>query len=745
MKRNVTILTLCLALLVGLLLTMTAGAHPVAVTDSTRSDWFGKGPPASNIGTIVRDSTGRGEFVWTDAKADQRVASPVGATGNITPEADLIKFDVTADTSNLYFLVKMDRVGGLSNDPSPEVMIAIDNDSLHTLGSSALPDGMATNVDDQARWDYVVETRFTKTAVTAAPDIYISPSTVATPCPTCEAQLLSAAVRKGSFIEIKVPWNQIGNMPAQQNSLRFTVLTFYSDKRAPSDGIDSRAIDVLSPQSTAAELSGDNTINYYVDLHFNASGDVFAPLLISEFLPDPPTPNDPQGEWIEIYNPNSFDVDLQGYKIGDQAYRGGNQGMLLLSAQPLLLPHGQAIVVANDKSVFQLRYPGVPAGQIIDMTTLTSYPAWASGVISLQNTNNGNPFKESIALLDPQDTIVDLVQYSTPVLASRLDPDNQPIVLTSTSVAPNASYDRCPSSRDTNNGEVDFYVHTDVLQQTPGQPCQGVPGIDLRIAKAGPDTAAAGATIQYIISFSNDGDTAASSVVITDTLPSGVTCVSQSSSPPATSASGCPGGPSLSWTYGSMSPHTIGSITVNALISPSVGNDVTLVNQARIRSTPPEAPNTLGNNFTTQTLITAGPPDLSVQSTWPTTSVTPGDQFSYTINYANNGADDASNIAITDFLPNNVTLVSQSAPGASFNNGNSSALKWTIGTLASGDSGTITLVVQVHSSPKTGTPLTNKITISDDQIASDPTPGNNTEIKSATVGQHKVYLPVLIR
>ena len=90
MKRNITILTVCLALLAGLLLTMTAGAHPVAVTDSTRSDWFGNGPSASNIGTVARDSAGRGEFVWSDAKADQRVASPVGATGNITPEADLI-------------------------------------------------------------------------------------------------------------------------------------------------------------------------------------------------------------------------------------------------------------------------------------------------------------------------------------------------------------------------------------------------------------------------------------------------------------------------------------------------------------------------------------------------------------------------------------------------------------------------------------------------------------------------------
>ena len=135
------------------------------------------------------------------------------------------------------------------------------------------------------------------------------------------------------------------------------------------------------------------------------------------------------------------------------------------------LPAGQALVIANNKTVFMSRYPAVPGGQVIEMNSLAAYPAWASGKISLQNTNGGNPFRESIALLGPDDTIVDLVQYTTPIKASGLDPDNKPIVLQSPSVSPNTSYDRCPALRDTNNSESDFYAHTELA---PGYTSRGV-------------------------------------------------------------------------------------------------------------------------------------------------------------------------------------------------------------------------------------------------------------------------------
>jgi len=741
MKRTLATLTTCMVLLISTLIAVNVGAHPVTVPDTSRAEWFAQGPSASNIGAIVRDTANRGEFVWSDAKRDQRIASTSGATGVITREADLVRFNTTADTSNLYFMAKLERYSGLSNNPPVELMITIDSD--HTGGQTALPDGVATNVTSNAAWEYVVQTQFTAGAGGSnnAPRLYdhsASPST----CVGCAAQLVSAAVNRGSFVEIKVPWDQVGGQPLSTNTLRFTVSTYYADHRAPADNA-SKAIDILTTKTTLNELS-DGTIDYYADLHFNAQGEVFAPLLISEFLPDPPTTRDPEGEWIEIYNPNSFDVELVGYKLGDQAYRTGSQGMVQLPDQTLA--SGQALVIANTVSVFMSRYPSVPANKIIEMNTLAPYTAWASGHISLQNTNSGNPFKESLVLLDPRDVIVDMVQYATPILPSGLDPDNKPIILAGSNVTANASYDRCPSSRDTNDSNLDFVLHSTVESQTPGLPCAGLEGIDLRISKDGPPTMPLNGTVQYLLPFSNSGTgpTAATSVVITDTLPDGLTCTSQAATAGVVFTGTCPGGTNLSWTIASLAHGSSGIITLTATLDNRIGANTVLVNQVGITSNPLQPVANRQNNHASQSLITEGPPDLTVSSTWPVaTHPGPGSQFSYTITYNNIGADDANDITIVDTLPPGVTLVSASAPGLGFNNATSGALIWHNTLLQYQESDVITLVVKIGDNVDVGSPLTNNVTVSSNP-ADSPT-NNNSEQKSLTVGNYLRFLPLIIK
>ena len=197
MKHKQLTFTICVALILSVLIVAQVGAHSVTVQDSTRADWFGIGPSANNVGAIVRDTSGRGEFVWTDAKGDQRFPTFVGATRNITRETDLVKFNVTADTANLYFLAKLERYQSSSNDPPVEIMISIDTN--HSAGATALPDGVATNVAADAAWEYVVQTQF-KAGAAAPPQIYKN-SLTPTTCDGCAAQVVSASVQRGSFVE----------------------------------------------------------------------------------------------------------------------------------------------------------------------------------------------------------------------------------------------------------------------------------------------------------------------------------------------------------------------------------------------------------------------------------------------------------------------------------------------------------------------------------------------------------------
>ena len=49
----------------------TTSAHPVTV-DGNKAEWtsLGEAPIKDNMGHIVRNSLGQGEFVWSDARMD---------------------------------------------------------------------------------------------------------------------------------------------------------------------------------------------------------------------------------------------------------------------------------------------------------------------------------------------------------------------------------------------------------------------------------------------------------------------------------------------------------------------------------------------------------------------------------------------------------------------------------------------------------------------------------------------------
>ncbi|KPV50319.1 hypothetical protein SE17_27625, partial [Kouleothrix aurantiaca] len=594
-----------------------------------------------------------------------------------------------------YCQTKVEHYSGIKNDPALQVMIAIDRN--HSGGETALPDGASTSGASAAAWEYVVESRFSKGTggsgqyfVDAAPWVYSTPTVTQT---VGAGRLVSASVPGGSYAEIAVPWSAIGGKPLlPQDYLRFTVATFYSDHRAPND-LSARAIDTLSPTSATDELS-DGTINSYVDLHFNAAAEIFAPLLISEFLPDPINSSDPDGEWIEIYNPNSFNISLNGYKLGDQAYRGGSQGMLFLPATQTITAN-TTLVIANNVPKFKLAFPSVPASQIIEMKTLAHYTDWGTGNVTLQNKNDGLPFKESIALLDPNDTIVDLVQYAykTATGPTGLDPDVKPILLSGPNVEANASYDRCPSGTDTNDGGLDFFVRT--TGQTPGVACTTVPGVDLPISKEGPESVGLNElpkTVQYVIPFINAGSSTATNIVITDTLPTELTFVSQSSLTPGVIFAG-QNGRTLTWNLAALPSQGAGSITVNATVAAGQSSGTEITNSAGIGSTPSEAETTLHNNIASQTmLVTAVEADLTVFTNWPQASGTlPGGNASFTIFYQNLGGEDATDLTIVDTLPQGVSFVSADVQPVSVV-GN--VVTWHVDTLASGQLGVITLNVK---------------------------------------------------
>lgn len=766
MKRKLIAFSTTMALLLSVFSAAIVGAHTVTIEapalTASRADWFGVQSDGSGIGVVQRNASQQGEYVFNDATKDQRL---ITTTQPVTREADLDWFSVTGDANAVYFLAKVDSYSGIANNPALELLITIDTNQQNGVGTTDLPLVQAsstystTRVANDAAWEFAVRTTFTPgtsgaKAVNGTTHIHTNATGAGTVCAstTCPSQLASASIFQGNFAEIKVPWSQIGGKPTGGKFLRMTVSTLYDDhSKIPNDGYNSPVIDVLGTGSTLADLQ-DGTLDTSVDVHFDANGEVYAPLQVTEFQPNPigsDAPNNlypinpsTQTEWIEIYNPNSFAISLTDYKVGNAAKRGSGQGMYKFKTGSIAA--GGVVIVAREKVRFVAGNPSVPAASVYDLTNdMTQYTAWASGPLQLDNGPSApaTTFEEQVLLLDGKDGIVDMSTYGN---SATPYPGHTPI---STAAVPEGvSYERCPVARDTNNNAVDFIVHGTPGEQTPGQVCVGVPGLDLTVAKSSPanplkDETSGARYVPYTITYSNIGTQPENSAVtVVDTLPAGLSFTNSpaNASPQPTSVSG----QVLTWNFPAGLPvGASGTIVLTATVDTSVGQNVPLVNSASI-SGPSELETAKVNNTAQSTTITLGPADTSISSNFPG-AVPPGGQFQFTITYRNTGQDDATGVTITDVLPAGVTILSEDSPTATWDNATSGTVTWDVGTLPANGSGTIVVTAQLASSAVIGAALPNALSIT--VPLNDPTPSDNAEAKTLTVGLRKLYLPLIIR
>ncbi|WP_456376660.1 isopeptide-forming domain-containing fimbrial protein [Thiolapillus sp.] len=239
---------------------------------------------------------------------------------------------------------------------------------------------------------------------------------------------------------------------------------------------------------------------------------------------------------------------------------------------------------------------------------------------------------------------------------------------------------------------------------------------DLRITKTDDvDPVSIGDTVTYTLQVFNDGPSNATNVVVTDTLPAGMTFVS---------STGCDNDPAgvPSCNLGSMAAGTSKSYAVAVTIDQGVAG--TLTNSASVVSSTPD-PNT-GNNTATEPTTVGAAADLRITKSDDVDPVNAGDQVVYTIQVTNDGPSDAVGVTVEDTLPAGMTLVSTSG----CTNDPSGVPSCSLGDLAVGASVSYAVTVQVGAGVS-GT-LTNTAVVS--STTPDPDGGNNTATEPTTVG-----------
>jgi len=123
----------------------------------------------------------------------------------------------------------------------------------------------------------------------------------------------------------------------------------------------------------------------------------------------------------------------------------------------------------------------------------------------------------------------------------------------------------------------------------------------------------------------------------------------------------------------------------------------------------------------------ASPPGVAPSDVWvnksaPVGNIVPGDEYRYVINYGNDASNPATDIVITDTLPEYVTYVRDTSGVTLTVDPGSRTLVWHLGMLGEQQAGTFELWVKLDASMPQETRLRNRVEISD---PADPNSHNN--------------------
>ena len=224
-------------------------------------------------------------------------------------------------------------------------------------------------------------------------------------------------------------------------------------------------------------------------------------------------------------------------------------------------------------------------------------------------------------------------------------------------------------------------------------------------------TANEGDNITYSLGVTNNGTAQASSLVITDSCPTGTTFVSATPSGSSTFSAG-------TWTIGTL--NNAADETLSLVCNVSVGqggNTITNILSTADITMDQTDPNNANDGATASTTI-SNEADISTTKTVSSSTANEGDNITYSLGVTNNGTAQASSLTITDSCPTGTTFVSATPSGSS----TFSAGTWTIGTLNNAADETLSLVCNV-SVGQGGNTITNILSTAD--ITMDQTDPNN--------------------
>jgi uncharacterized repeat protein (TIGR01451 family) len=214
-----------------------------------------------------------------------------------------------------------------------------------------------------------------------------------------------------------------------------------------------------------------------------------------------------------------------------------------------------------------------------------------------------------------------------------------------------------------------------------------------------------GDVIVYTVTVTNNGSSNATGATVTDLLPAGLKFDSSNAGANYNPTTGL-------WTIGALADGASAVLNITAtVVSPDAQDNIATISHADQFDPDP------GNN-SADALETPQQADLVLSKVVDNPAPNVGATIHYTITLADNGPNPATNVSVLDPLPAGLAFVSASASQGSYNSGIG---VWTVGTVGTSGSQTLTITAVVNSASA----IANTASIAhSDQF--DPDASNNT-------------------
>ena len=247
---------------------------------------------------------------------------------------------------------------------------------------------------------------------------------------------------------------------------------------------------------------------------------------------------------------------------------------------------------------------------------------------------------------------------------------------------------------------------------------------DLRLIKAStPASPAVGSNFDYTITVTNDGASTATNVQVTDQLPPttqvAVTSVGITTTQGTTTYNAAT--PNVVWNVGTLAPNTSATLTIPATRVTAANTvntaEITFSDQLDPDSTPGNGQ--VGEDDRDSVTVPSQSVDLGVAKTVNNATPNVGNDVTFTITVTNPLASGttATNIGLSDVLPPGLTYQSNTASSGTYNSGTGI---WSIASLSSGTTATLTITARVTTSgAKTNTALLTALDQSDPNSSND--------------------------